>query len=369
MPHYAKFVPISGENSIEANDYNLNIPRYIQPADIEIRQDIDAHLHGGIPKHDVEQLSVYWAVCPSLRSMLFDETVERITLRTDKAMIADAVAADHSFIEQKNHFSRSIEAWCDKMRPLFRGLTMNIKPKALIEEWAQSLLDIMKEDKSLVVAYDAYQQLLTYWLDTLQDDCYIISRDGWKPTLLRGTKKTVIYEDMVCDLLPISIVLNEYFADELEEIAVITADRDEVAAELQTMIDAAIEEAAEDDEDENKALTDEVKKTKEYKAKDKVRKAIDKKLKEKKAALTEAVAAKYAAFTETEVIDLVVEKKWIATITAMIQSEMQQVTQRLTADITVIVERYEQTLSVIDTDVADLEAKVNSHLAKMGFSL
>ena len=92
-------------------------------------------------------------------------------------------------------------------------------------------------------------------------------------------------------------------------------------------------------------------------------------LPEKKAALTEAVAAKYAAFTETEVIDLVVEKKWIATITAMIQSEMQQVTQRLTADITVIVERYEQTLSVIDTDVADLEAKVNSHLAKMGFSL
>lgn len=81
------------------------------------------------------------------------------------------------------------------------------------------------------------------------------------------------------------------------------------------------------------------------------------------------MAAKYAAFTETEVIDLVVEKKWIATITAMIQSEMQQVTQRLTADITVIVERYEQTLSVIDTDVADLEAKVNSHLAKMGFSL
>ena len=120
---------------------------------------------------------------------------------------------------------------------------------------------------------------------------------------------------------------------------------------------------------EIKALTDEVKKTKEYKAKDKVRKAIDKRLKEKKAALTEAVAAKYAAFTEAEVIDLVVEKKWIATITTMIQSEMQQVTQRLTANIAAIVERYEQTLSVIDAEVSDLEAKVNSHLAKMGFSL
>lgn len=356
-------------NSIEANDYNLNIPRYIQPADTEICQDIDAHLHGGIPKHDVEQLSAYWTVCPSLRSALFDETAERITLRTDKATIANVIAADHSFIEQKNHFSRSIKAWCDNMRPLFRGLTTNIKPKALIEEWAQSLLDIMKEDKSLVDAYDAYQQLLIYWLDTLQDDCYIISRDGWKPTLLRGTKKTATYEDMVCDLLPVDIVLKEYFADELDEIAAITAERDEVAAELQSMIDAVIEEAAEDDEDEIKALTGEAKKTKDYKAKDKVRKAIDKRLKEKKTALTEAVADKYATFTEAEVIDLVVEKKWIATIITMIQSEMQQVTQRLTADITAIVERYEQTLSAIDAEVADLEAKVNSHLAKMGFSL
>lgn len=53
----------------------------------------------------------------------------------------------------------------------------------------------------------------------------------------------------------------------------------------------------------------------------------------------------------------------------MIQSEMQQVTQRLTANIAAIVERYEQTLSVIDAEVSDLEAKVNSHLAKMGFSL
>lgn len=174
---------------------------------------------------------------------------------------------------------------------------------------------------------------------------------------------------MVCDLLPVDIVLKEYFADELDEIAAITAERDEVAAELQSMIDAVIEEAAEDDEDEIKALTGEAKKTKDYKAKDKVRKAIDKRLKEKKTALTEAVADKYATFTEAEVIDLVVEKKWIATIITMIQSEMQQVTQRLTADITAIVERYEQTLSAIDAEVADLEAKVNSHLAKMGFSL
>jgi len=369
VPHYAKFVPICGEGSIEENDYNLNIPRYIQPADTEVQQDIDAHLHGGISKHDINQLDTYWNVCPSLRNTLFDETVERIVLRTDKENISDTIANDNSFIGQKSHFTHSIEKWCEQMRPVFKSLTQNIKPKKLIEEWSQLLLDIMQEDKSLVNAYATYQQLLTYWQDTLQDDCYIISRDGWKPTLLRGAKKNATYEDMVCDLLPVNIVLDEYFTNELSEIEKLTQKRNEVANKLQSMIDSAIEEAGEEDEDEIKTLTDKVKKTKEYNAKDKIRKELEKQLREKKVILTDAVADKYAAFTENEVINLVVDKKWLASISAMIQNEMQQVTQRLSADITAIVERYEQTLSDINAEVSDLEAKVNEHLAKMGFVL
>lgn len=369
VPHYAKFVPICGKNSIEENDYNLNLPRYIQPADIEIHQDIDAHLHGGIPKHDIDQLDAYWDVCPSLRNALFDETIKRIVLRIDKEHIHDAIANDTSFKKQKKHFTESIEKWSKQMRPAFKSLTKNIKPKALIETWSQCLLDIMKKDTSLVNAYDAYQQLLTYWQDTLQDDCYIISRDGWKPVLLHGTKKNATYEDMVCDLLPVNIVLDEYFTDELNKIEKITAKRDKAAGEMQAMIDTAIEEADEEDEDEIKALTDEVKKTKGYKAKDKVRKELDKQLKEKKTELTEAVSDKYATFTETEVINLVVDKKWIASISAMILNEMQQASQRLSADVTAMVERYEQTLSAINAEVCDLEVKVNEYLAKMGFTL
>ena len=80
----------------------------------------------------------------------------------------------------------------------------------MIEKWAQTLQDAMQKDKSLVDAYDAYQQLMTYWNDTLQDDCYMISRDGWKLTLLKGDKKNSTYEDMSCDLLPVNIVLQEF---------------------------------------------------------------------------------------------------------------------------------------------------------------
>lgn len=69
MLHYARFVKM--EEIIEKNDYNLNIPRYITARDTEIQQDIDAHLHGGLPKHDIDQMEVYWKACPSLRDALF----------------------------------------------------------------------------------------------------------------------------------------------------------------------------------------------------------------------------------------------------------------------------------------------------------
>lgn len=367
VPHYAKFVPIYGDNSIESNDYNLNIPRYIQPADTEILQDIDAHLHGGIPVYDIEQLGAYWSVCPSLRNSLFNETTDRISLRVDKSQICNTIISDGSFISQKEHFENSISKWCNEMRPAFTSLTQNINPKTLIDGWAESLLKIMKEDVSLVDAYDTYQQLLTYWNETLQDDCYIISRDGWKPTLLKGTKKNATYEDMMCDLLPVNIVLDEFFVDELTEIERLTIRRDEIAAELQSMIDVAIEDVIDEDEDEIKLLTDEVKKSKEYKAKDKVRKEFDKQLKARKAELTSAVENKYAVITEAEVTTLVVEKKWIAIISSMVKNEMKQITARLTSDITTIVERYEQTLPEIDAEVNDLEIRVTEHLAKMGF--
>lgn len=74
VPHFARFVPME---EIERNDYNLNIPRYISAPDTEILQDIDAHLHGGLPAHDIEQLSDYWLVCPSLREDLFRPHVSR----------------------------------------------------------------------------------------------------------------------------------------------------------------------------------------------------------------------------------------------------------------------------------------------------
>ena len=70
MPRYARMVPAAGIAS-PANDYNLNIPRYIDSGEAEDLHDLDAHLKGGIPDYDLDALGAYWNVFPTLRQTLF----------------------------------------------------------------------------------------------------------------------------------------------------------------------------------------------------------------------------------------------------------------------------------------------------------
>ena len=70
VPRYSRMVPLA-EIASPANDYNLNIPRYIDASEPEDLHDLDAHLNGGIPNRDIDDLSPYWSVFPSLRQVLF----------------------------------------------------------------------------------------------------------------------------------------------------------------------------------------------------------------------------------------------------------------------------------------------------------
>ena len=179
VPHYARFVPME---EIERNDYNLNIPRYISAPDTEILQDIDAHLHGGLPKHDIDQLDTYWEVCPSLCDDLFCDHLTRkgyYSLKCNPEAVRDAVTGNVDFRNQKEVFQKSFAEWCDSHRAQLYALVPGFAPKKLIEQLGNSLLAVFEVDKSLVEAYDVYDSLMNYWGETMQDDCYMISSGGW----------------------------------------------------------------------------------------------------------------------------------------------------------------------------------------------
>lgn len=81
------------------------------------------------------------------------------------------------------------------------------------------------------------------------------------------------------------------------------------------------------------------------------------------------VLAKYPAFTSEEIKSLVVESKWMDELQARVMSEVERLSRRLAGRVKELAERYEVPLPQIANRVIDMEAKVNSHLKKMGFKI
>ena len=362
--HYCRLVEW---DEIERNDYNLNIPRYIQPKDTEIQHDIQAHLHGGLPAHDVDGMAEYWKACPSLKVTLFDRANDDYyNLKPEKADIAQAIEQAPSYISQNERFSALLNEWKGEIMPQMQAINQGARPKELIADWSSSLLDKALGHSGLVDAYEVYDVLLNYWADVMQDDCYMIANDGWTYPEVRAVKsakgkdKTIMYDEIVCDLLPVNILLAEFFTKETDEIAGLSAQIEQKQQALDELL-----EAAGDDEDEQS----EVKKSADYKKIDKERSALGKTLKEKRVALTDAVVKKYAALTEDEIKMLVVERKWLASVVGSCETLMQNVTHQIASDVTALAERYETTLGDTEEKVRKLEDEVLQSLKEMGFTL
>lgn len=396
VPHFARFVPME---EIERNDYNLNIPRYVSAPDTEILQDIDAHLNGGLPKHDIDQLATYWDVCPSLRGDLFSEHPTRegyYSLYCEQDTIRDTVSANADFQKQSEVFKHSFADWCDKHCGELNSLAQGFAPKTLIEQLGNSLLEFFGADRSLVDAYDVYDCLMNFWGETMQDDCYMISSGGWTVQLYtpqpaskknndkKKEKKAATPEDIVCDLLPVPIVIDEYFADKRDLIIAAEELLSQNEAQLAELIEEQAENYLDEDNFPDSKMTDaNIKKR--IKALDKkadaeelavLQKYLDLKgdislnkklIKERKYDLLTALLVKYAALSEEDIKRLVIEKKWFASLGSRLDGEMQRISQCLTSKVSALAERYAQTLPEIDAEIDDLEAKIAAHLKQMGY--
>lgn len=242
VPNYARLVSWA-EIMDQKNDYNLNIPRYIASKDTEIQQDIYAHLNGGIPKHDIEQLNEVWHLCPDLKkSLLKEKTDGYYEIIPESEKINEVIFENPSFKKQQEEFEISIKEWEELEKENMLSLCEKCNPKALILKWSQELLDTFKKKESLVDPYEVYDQLMNYWADTMQDDCYLVSSDGWKAELIPPDKKRFVFDEYTCDLLPISIVLDEYFKEEKDKVYSLRAKIED----LQNQIDSLVEEKSAD---------------------------------------------------------------------------------------------------------------------------
>lgn len=399
-PHYARFVPLS--EITEKNDYNLNISRYIDSDITEDLQSIEAHLKGGIPAYDVDGMDRYWGIFAQLKDKLFSVLREGFyQLNVPKDEIRSVIHNDTEFSAYADKLDCAFMQWREAVDGELRNINAYVEAKELIVRLAECILTQF-EGVELIDKYDVYQVLLAYWSEVMSDDVYVVVHDGYEAgrdlsyeyvvkTRKEGDETITEITDKVKSwdgkLIPKASMVATYFPDEqraIDDVSVIIAD-------LQAQVDEFVEEQSSEDgvlsdccnakdnldqkliaaklkrlksedshSEEYRLLKEYVDWVAQIKEKNKLLKALT-------AVLEQKVKEKYAALTIEEIKELLVNKKWYYSIYDGIDALYMAISHNITDRVVELAERYEDTLPALSTLVEDYEAKVKSHLERMGF--
>ena len=401
LDRYSRMVPLE---EIEKNDYNLNIPRYIDASEPEDIHDLMAHLSGGIPNGDLDVLEAYWQVFPQVRNALFAPG-ERpgYSQSLVEASQVKATILNHSEFEAFAERTLALyTGWYGAHGAALKGINVGDKPKALIATLSEDLLHRFAE-ADLLDRYDIYQILMDYWAETMQDDVYVLVQDGWGAgktmrellpakdkngkTVYKETHDFIVKKKRYkADLIPPGLIVARYFADKQAQIDELQADLDGISQELESLVEehsgeeGLLAEAQTDKGSVTKGtVSARLKEIKREPDADEEREILkqclelfEQETKAKKAikaaqeALDQAVFGQYAKLSEDEVKTLVVEDKWHGTLKAAISAEIERVTQQLANRVKDLEERYAEPLPELVQTVEGLSSRVEEHLKKMG---
>ena len=292
-----------------------------------------------------------------------------------------------------------LDGWITANTPALTGIETGDRPNQLIHGIAEDILARFAA-APLIDKYESYQRLMSYWVEIMQDDVFIIAGVGWgaarelrearKETGTDGKVKwledgdlTVNKARLVADVIPPALITARFFPDLQDKIDTATTRAEELGREIDDLVEEhgaeggllelaltetgkltaasvkAREKSGEADAEERPLLKQAAKLIA-------AEAAAKKAAKEAEARLTEAVLKKYPELTEDEIRTLVVQDKWLADITAAIGAEVEARTEGLTARVRVLTERYGQPLPQIMDELETLEIRVAGHLSAMG---
>ena len=407
VPRYARMVAFD-EISDPKNDFNLNLPRYIDSSEPEDIQDIDGHLRGGIPERDIDALDRYWQVMPELRAALFKPASHSGYFELVSRDVKPVIFGHPQFSAFRAEVDMLFNQWLASSTPQLKGFAADAAtshPKELIFKLSEDLLSVFAK-APLLDHYDIYQHLMDYWAETMQDDCYLISADGWmvgaKVRELRKVKdkngKLVWAEThdysyekrrFKSDLIPVELLVARYFSTErsaIEDLQTQLASIEQSMSELleeHSGEDGSLSEVIEGEGDKQKVTAkaikarqreidndpdyeDELKVLADYAKLLDQQSTLKAKLKKAEEDLDNKIHGKYPQLSEAEIKTLVVDDKWLATLAVAVQDELDRVSQTLTGRIRELNERYSTPLPQLVDEVAILASRVDEHLKRMG---
>jgi type I restriction enzyme M protein len=384
---FSRFVPFE---EIEKNEFNLNIPRYIDTQEEEDIQDLQAHLSGGIPNRDIDGLNAYWKVYGSLKKELFELLRDGYSqLRVDTSKIKETIFSHPEFTSYSDELEHVFNSWKDKIYPILNQIDGSTAPKRFIHQITEELLK-QYHNKDLVDSYNVYQHVMDYWNETLKDDVYLVVEDGWTANVRRilekNNKGKEIDKGWTCDLIPKELVVKKYLQEEYQNLTSLESELESTQSEIAQFEeenageDGLLSDATNDKGSITKAtLTKYLKDNKGNKDEQEGMELgnqllglfdkegnLKKEVKDKQTKVDELTLDRFTKLTENEVRELVIADKWITSIKNLIQTEIDAISQRLTTRIKELGERYDTKLGDLLSENQSLESKVAEHLQKMG---
>lgn len=387
---FSRLVPYS---EIEKNGFNLNIPRYIDsslPVDI---QDIQAHISGGIPVADIDQLNKYWQAFPTLRNSLLKKGARcgYLDFLVDTTEINKIIHSNPDVIKFKNEVIKEFEVWKNAAIKSLEGINKDTRPKIFVKDISEKILDCFKPT-NLVDEYAIYQGFMQYWDTTMKDDLYLIVENGWFESALphkmeAKSKESVDFQvkkdKFHSETLPSSIIIKSFLSKEADELAKAESDLEAISEEIAEFYENNSGEedllseyfnakgrivkkdltAALKDKTLEKEVIDLLNQYKVLVEKEDILKETKKKLNEE---LTNKTIEKYKNLDEKVAKSLIIESKWIEAISVVVHSELDQLIQTFTNRLIELEDRYRISLPVINKKRQELSISVRDHLKNMG---
>ena len=402
LDRYSRRVPLA-EISDPNNDFNLNIPRYIDSSDPEDSQDLHAHLHGGIPDRDIDALDRYWQAFPGLRAQLFEPNRPGyVDLAVEPGLLQQTVLNSPEFKKLTEQVHSLTRTWFEEHRPALADISDATQPKDLIRATSEDLLNRFRP-VALLDEYDVYEQLMRYWHEVMHDDVFLIMQGGWQEAarprtaiddkdskltetadLELGTGKSKRKYKM--DLVPPDLLVSRFFADQQAQVDALVSDAEAAALAVQEFVaehgtdeEGPLHDAVGEDgrltQKDAKSSLKAARAAGDGETADHLQAALDllkdesatkKAAREAQAALDEAVVARYSKLTREDLQVLVLDAKWYGAVSSGVLAEVGTLINRLVARIGVLTDRYAETLGQIDEELERLSAVTNGHLSTMG---
>lgn len=380
----ANFSRVVSRDEIRNNNYNLNIPRYVDSSEKTESWDIFATMFGGIPKSELEDLSNFWNAFPNLKSDLFQE----INASTYQLKVPDIKKAVFSHPEIQQFFETSRKVFSDIPQYMREELIDHINEVHVQREEEKLAQYIFKclESMPLIDKYDAYEKLDTQW-QYIQTDIEILQTEGFDaakqvdPNLVikkKSGKEVEVQEGWLGHVFPFELVQRELLADDVNSISSKENRLNEISAEIEELFEELPEEEKEKDfvNDAKDAFVNaKVKKAQKDETLDLAVRDILKQVvglqNEEKSLKSDVKSAVDNLQNKTKVqieqlsnaqVYMLLEKKWITPFIEQMQSLTQELVNGLVQKIEQLSQKYDETLSDIDNEIKEAESTLTSML-------